>query len=194
MLNIQKTNPESWWVGTSPKHHIQKRIHVPGKLTDEEVQQHIRNALKKIDEIEDKKIEEELYRLSDEYPRSKLQHYKYIELEALKKQLQTMNDNNNSRFAGGYTGPSIMDHKAEVDRIKKFEETKKAEIEKKFDGSKESLEYVRKLMMSEVRPHTPKIVNVPRLVPRVGGARARHAMEHGGGFNHRGVYAPNVFK
>lgn len=197
MPNIQKANAfHTWWVGVSPKHNIKHRFNIRAGLTDEEIKVYIEKALKRIDDREDKEIEKELYELSDEYTRSKLPYYKNQSLENLKKALQQMNDNNNSRFAGGYTGPAIMDHKAEVERIKRYEETEKAKIETNFNGSAESLKYVRQLMDADKEREQYKYNSTHRvnsLHPRVGGYAGRHAAAHGGGFNHPGVYAGNVW-
>jgi len=196
----QAHSTPKFYVGVSDKHQIKKRIRFPAGLTHEECLQRMIRILKDVDDKEDKEIEKELYILSDEYPLKHMQKHKHRELEKLKVKIQEMNNNNNSRFAGGYTGPAIMDHKAEVDRIKKFEETQKAEIDKKFNGSKECLEYVRNLeraeekQLEENRRRNELYSNSGiSMNPRVGGSQARHAVAHGGGFNHRGVYAGGVW-
>ena len=202
MPKIEQANSvPKFYVGVSDKHHITKRIRFPAGLTHEECLQRMKHVLKDVDDKEDKEIEKEIYMYSDEYPLKHMQKHKHRELERLKVQIQEMNNNNNSRFAGGYTGPAIMDHKAEVDRIKKYEESRKAEIDKKFDGSRESLEYVRNLeraeekQLEENRRRNELYSNNSSIsmIPRVGGSRAHHAVAHGGGFNHRGVYAGGVW-
>lgn len=145
-MSVQKANSlDTWWVGKSPKHGIQKRVLMRRGLTDEECEQRMKIILKNVDETRDNAIKREAYINSDEYPRSKVLTYKMKELEELKKEIQGMRDRNNSIYAGGYSGPAIMDHKVGVERIEKYEQERKLQIEKKFDGSPECLAMIRKL-------------------------------------------------
>jgi hypothetical protein len=216
MSSIQKANAfPTWWVGKSPKHGLQRRVQMPAGLTDDECKKRLELKLAKADMLEDKEIEKEIYILSDEYPRSKLAFFKNQELQALQKEIQDLNWRNNASFAGGYTGPAIISHKAEADRITAFEDKRKQEIEEKYNGSPECLDRVRELAQKEDAKNEAMVrrnelmagrppsshnthsrssnLSTTALHPRVGGAAARHAAAHGGGFNHRGVYAGGVW-
>lgn len=53
-------------------------------------------------------------------------------LAALASQVQQRRDNNSQRFMGGYTGPAIMDHKVEGERITAWEAAEKKRIEEAY--------------------------------------------------------------
>lgn len=94
----------------------------------------------------------ETFQKSNEYAIRKLEYYKQQELDALKNELEFMNKNIGQRFAGGYTPVAIAECKNELDRIQKYEERRKLEIEQKFNGSNESLEMVRNLGIQDDFP------------------------------------------
>ena len=199
MSSIQKANSlYTWWVGKSPKYGIQKRLHMPDGLTDEECQRYMKRILEKADKKEDERLAHEAYIQSEEYPRSKIQKYKRQELQQLETHLQNLRNQNNGIFAGGYTGPAVMSHKAELDRIEAQGVKQRAEIEEKYKETPENLDRIRKQAIVDDAEYE-EAVRFNRLennaggggslVPRVGGAAARHAVAVGGGFNHPGVYA-----
>lgn len=204
MSSIQKANAlPTWWVGKSPKYGIQKRVKMLPGYTDEECQKSMKRILQRLDDAEDKRLAHEAYINSDEYPRSKIAKYKHKEIQMLESHIQHLHNQNNAGFAGGYTGPAIMSHKAEYDRIQAYEVKQRAEIEEKYKESPECLDRIRKQAIiddkiEEEALRSARILNQVgyggSLVPRVGGAAARHAAAHGGGFNHRGTYAGGVWK
>ena len=201
MSSIQKANAlPTWWVGKSPKHGIQKRLKMRAGMTDEECQGCMSRSLERADKKEDERLAHEAYIQSDEYPRSKIQKYKQQEIQQLETHLQDLRNQNNSIFAGGYTGPAVMSHKAELDRIQALGVKKRAEIEEKYKDTPENLERIRKqAIVDDARYEDAVRLNNyasggSSLIPRVGGAAARHAVAHGGGFNHRGTYAGGVWR
>ena len=171
-------------------------------MTDEECQGCMSRVLERADKKEDERQEREAYVQSDEYPRSKIQHYKRQELQQLETHLQDLRNQNNGIFAGGYTGPAVMSHKAELDRIEALGVKKRAEIEERYKETPENLERIRKQAIVDDERYeetlrSNRLMNNAGggpLIPRVGGAAARHAMAHGGGFNHRGTYAGGVWR
>jgi uncharacterized Rmd1/YagE family protein len=193
------------------------RYRAPAGYTNEECQKLFEKILIARDLREDRRRErqeklreEEAYKNSDAYFLTKLQSYKQRELDQLAKSIQEQRRANGNRFMGGYTSQAIHDANFEGERITKLEQDKKADIEKKYDGSKECIEMLRRHVKEDeekgfflgsagvcVCPGSSG-VSLPSGssgpgVPRVGGYAARHAVAHGGGFNHPGVYAGNVF-
>jgi hypothetical protein len=208
MSSIQKANAlPTWWIGKSPKYGIQKRVKMRPGLTDEECQTCMNNILEKLDKEQDKRRvkqqEHEAYIQSDEYPRSKIQNYKHQEIQMLETNLQNMRNQNNSIFVGGYTEPARMSHKAELDRIEAYGVKRRAEIEERYKETPKNLERIRQQAIHDDERNkeclqSAHLVNTAgcgsSLIPRVGGVVARHAVEHGGGFNHRGIYAGGVWR
>lgn len=201
MATIEKANAlRTWWVGYSPKYGIKHKTYFSPGMTDSECKESMKRQLESIDVAYKKKLEKERWQRTEEYARSKLPKYKQKAIDELKKELQQRHDNNNSRFMGGYTGPAIMDHKAEVDRIKVFEEQQILRIEKEFDGSPDCLKKIAEIARKDDKEYEEQVRRNQlmnggggSLHTRVGGAAGRHAAAHGGGFNHPGVYAGGVF-
>jgi len=202
MESIEKANAlRTWWVGYSPKYGIKHKTYFPPGRTDSECEESFKEQLKAIDLAYKKKLEKERWQRTEEYARSKLAKYKQKAIDELKKELQQRHQNNNSRFMGGYTGPAIMDHKAEVERIRVYEEQQMIRINKEFDGSPECLKRVAEIARKDDKEYEEAVRRnqmMPGggghgLHPQVGGAAGYHAAVHGGGFNHPGVYAGGVW-
>jgi hypothetical protein len=203
MSGIQKANAlPTWWIGKSPKYGIKIRVQMRAGFTDEEIQKSMQKKLERVDKAEDERRAREAYFQSDDYPRSKILKYKHQELQTLQAEIQRLSNQNNQRFAGGYTGPAIIDGKIESDRIAVYEAKCKAEIEKKYDGSRECLERIRPIARKDDEEYE-RLMERNKLMganfggglsPRVGGRAGAHAAVHGGGFNHRGVYAGGVWR
>lgn len=202
MANLQQAYSHSTnWTGHSPKYSIRKQYVMESGLTKEEIGKKIQEDLKNVDNQEEERLKKEAHQASHGYLMGRLQHYKNMELESLKKQIQSMNDSNGARFMGGYTGPAIMDHKVEYDRIQKYEQRRKDEIETMFDGSPACLELIKQrskqddktyneaIRMNKIRESRQRI----DMEPKKNWRGARHALEHGGGFNHKRTYAGDVF-
>lgn len=150
MASIQKANAfPTKWVGDTPKYGLKVRTTFRAGLTDEECKARFRRMLRRVDEEEDERRKKAAYLASDEYARSRMTEFMHKEIASLTERIRQMHTNNSGRFAGGYTGPAIIDHKMEVDRINAFEAKAKAEIEKKYDGSAESLAIVREMIKAE---------------------------------------------
>ncbi len=128
-------------------------------------------------------------RLMQEY-----QSRKFKEFQQLENEIRTMRNNNGQIFMGGYTEPAKRSYDARESQIALIEIQKKEELSKKWDGSSESLKAFEKLVEEEKKAEriAKYSINSPG-VPRVGGAMASHAVSHGGGFNHPGVYAGGVW-
>lgn len=197
MPNIHQANPfATWWVGTTPKYGLKKRFHIHAGLTNEECQKRVEKLLVAADLREEKRRErreEEAYKQSDAFFLTKLNIYKQRELDQLARSIQAQRTANGNRFMGGYTIQAIHDANIEGERIAKLEQDKKAEIEKRYDGSKECIERLRQLVREDEEREKQVFTGSGPGIPRVGGYAARHAVAHGGGFNHPGVYAGNVF-
>jgi hypothetical protein len=192
--------PRYYWRGRTPKYGIAHEIYFPAGFTEKQCQEMYEKQVRAIDDLEQKKIRDAQWKRDEPYARSKLFKYKQKAIDELKKEVQQRQANNNSRFMGGYTGPAIADHKAEVDRIKVFEEQRMLQIEKDFDGSRECLERILPIARRDDKEYEEQVRRNQMmsggggsLHPRVGGAAGRHAAAHGGGFNHPGVYAGGVF-
>jgi hypothetical protein len=196
MANIQQANSfATWWVGTTPKYGLKKRFRIHPGLTNEECQKRVEKLLVAADLREEKRREEEAYKQSDAFFLTKLLMYKQRELDQLARSIQAQRTANGNRFMGGYTPQAIHDANVEGERINKLEQDKKAEIEKRYDGSKECIERLRQLVREDEEREKQVFTGSGSSpgIPRVGGYAARHAVAHGGGFNHPGVYAGNVF-
>lgn len=201
MATIEKANSlRTWWVGYSPKYGIKHKTYFPAGMTDSECKASLKRQLDSVDAAYAKECEKARWQRTEEYARSKLPKYKQKAIDELKKEVQQKHNNNNSRFMGGYTGPAIMDHKAEVDRIRIFEEQRMLQIEKDFDGSPECLKRIAEIARKDDKEYEEQVRRNQMmsgggggLHPRVGGAAGYHAAAHGGGFNHPGVYAGGVW-
>lgn len=203
MSKIEKANAyATWWVGTSPKYGIECRIKIRAGFTDEECKRHLKRYLENRDNRRDEEIKKKKWLKSDEYVISKIPKYKQKAIDDLKKEIQRRQNENNMRFMGGYTGPAIIDHKVELDRIKLYEDQQMAQIEKDFDGSRECLERIRPIAIKDDKEYEERVRFNEMMNsggggglgrPRVGGIAGSHAAVHGGGFNHPGVYAGGVW-
>lgn len=201
IFNYKTMEPRFYWRGRTPKFGIKHEIYFPEGFTEEQCKEMYLKQVTAIDRLQQKKHEDARWKQDEAYARSKLAKYKQKAIDELKKEIQQRHNNNNSRFMGGYTGPAIMDHKAEVDRIKVYEEQQMARIEKDFDGSRECLERILPIARKDDRDYVEAVRRNQMLnggggggmTPRVGGAAAYHAASHGGGFNHPGVYAGGVW-
>lgn len=190
-----------YWKGRTPRFGIKHEIYFPEGFTEKQCQEMYTKQVTAIDNNYQKKCDEARWKRDEKYARSKLPKYKQKAIDELKKEVQQRHNYNNSRFMGGYTGPAIMDHKAELDRIKVYEEQRMSQIEKDFDGSRECLERILPIARKDDREYEEAVERNKRLNsggggglhPRVGGAAAYHAVSHGGGFNHPGVYAGGVW-
>jgi hypothetical protein len=188
-----------YWKGRTPKFGIKHEIYFPAGFTEQQCQEMYEKQVTSIDAMYQKKCDEVRWKKDEKYAKSKLPKYKQKAIDELKKEIQQRHTNNNSRFMGGYTGPAIADHKAEVDRIKIYEEQRMAQIEKEFDGSRECLERILPIARKDDRDYEEAVQRNQRmngggsLHPRVGGPAGYHAASHGGGFNHPGVYAGGVW-
>ena len=150
MDTIQKANAfPTWWTAASPKYGINVRVQLRAGLTDDECRAAMKARLKRVDRAEDERRVHEAYLASDEYALIRLKEFKRADLDSLARSVTQKKNNASSIYAGGYTGPAIMSHKSEIDQIQAFEERTKAEIEKKYDGSPESLAIVRAQIKAE---------------------------------------------
>jgi hypothetical protein len=170
-------------------------------LTNEEITKKIQESLKDVDNEEEERLKKEAHKSTQAYLLSKMHSYKNAELESLAKEIRNMNDSNGARFMGGYTPPAIMDHKVESERIQKYEQRRKDEINIKFDGSPECLEVIKQRAKQDDKMYREAVARNKMLSngteismePKKEWRGARHALAHGGGFNHKRVYAGNVF-
>lgn len=202
MATIQQAYSQpTRWTGYSPKYRIEKRFIMEAGLTKEEIEKKIQEDLKDLDNQEEDRLKKDAYKASHTYLMGRLQHYKYTELEALKNEIQNMNNSNSARFMGGYTGPAIMDHKVESERIQKYEQRRKDEIDAKFDGSPACLQLIKERSKQDDKMYRETVARTKMLSngteismePKKEWRGARHALAHGGGFNHKRTYAGNVF-
>ena len=135
-------------------------------------------------------LEKQQRRLMQEY-----QSRKFKEFQQFENEIRTMRNNNGQIFMGGYTEPAKKSYDARELQIAVIEQQKKEELNKKWDGSLESFKAFKKVIEDEEKEERKrKYENRNTLgAPRVGGAAGAHAVSHGGGFNHPGVYAGGVW-
>ncbi len=124
-----------------------------------------------------------------EYHAQKYKEYKYLE-----DQVRFMRTNNGQIFMGGYTEPAKMSYDAREKQIAMYEKEKQEELALKWNFSVDSIKTFQQNLEKQKREVAcMSSSSTGPGVPRVGGLAAVHAVSHGGGFNHPGVYAGNVF-
>lgn len=170
----KKQFPQTRWRIFSPVTNRHENIMLPaGYYTDQERKTLLRAIIKTKEKrfLEEKARDE--YENTDIFLLSKMQEKKREEIDVLRRAIENQRRVNNRRLMGGYNGLSVILHKTEEDRITKLEHDRMADIEKKYDGSRESIEAFRHLYQK--MKSIQRLVEIP--VRRPGGAN-----------NHRGVY------